>query len=478
KFMITLHKGGEGNYILYEKGAPEKLLEKSEEFYHQGKPRRLAKEERKKLMRIYEKLTSSGLRVLGVAIRDLRDLKGEEEILQQAILSEIKPEAGNGKEINWRQFDRNLIFVGFIALKDPLRPETKETIQICRQAGIRPVIITGDHALTARAIAKEVGIEAKAENIITGEFLEKIEDKKLEELVKKIDIYARVSPHHKLRIVKALQARGEVVAMTGDGINDSPALKAADIGVALGTGTDIAKETSDIVLLDNNFKTIVAAVLEGRIIFSNIRKVITYLISDSFCEVILIAGSVIAGAPLAILPTQILWINIVNDGLPNFSLAFEKGDKGMMTAKPVKKKEPIINKEMKTIIFAAGLIRDFFVLAIFYYLLKNNFDIGYIRTLVFAAVGVDSLMYIFSLRSLERPIWRLNPFSNLYLVGAVAVSLFLLLIAIYWPPLQSVLATSPLSANSWLLVVSTGLLSIIMIEIIKYYSVTARRAED
>jgi P-type Ca2+ transporter type 2C len=203
--------------------------------------------------------------------------------------------------------------------------------------------------------------------------------------------------------------------------------------------------------------------------------VITYLISDSFCEVILIAGSIIAGAPLAILPTQILWINIVNDGLPNFSLAFEKGDKGMMTKKPVKKEEPIINKEMKIIIFAAGLIRDFFVLGIFYYLLKNNFDLGYIRTLVFAAVGVDSLMYIFSLRSLERPIWRLNPFSNLYLVGAVAISLLLLLAAIYWPPLQSVLATSPLSINSWLLVVSTGLLSIAMIEIIKYYSV--RRAE-
>lgn len=183
-----------------------------------------------------------------------------------------------------------------------MRPEARETIKICRQAGIRPIIITGDHALTARAIAEEIGIKVRAEDIITGETLEKMDDKKLEELVKRIDIYARVSPHHKLRIVKALQARGEVVAMTGDGINDSPALKAADIGVALGTGTDIAKETSDIVLLDNNFKTIVSAVLEGRIIFSNIRKVITYLVSDCFSEVILIVGSIIAGVPLAILP--------------------------------------------------------------------------------------------------------------------------------------------------------------------------------
>ncbi|MFA4834242.1 MAG: HAD-IC family P-type ATPase [Patescibacteria group bacterium] len=453
KFMITLHKGEDGNYILYEKGAPEKLLEKSEEFYHQGQLHKLTKEEKGKLTRVYEKLTSSGLRVLGVATRDLVDLDGEV----------------NKEEKNWSGLDRNLTFVGFIALKDPLRPEAKETIKICRQAGIRPIIITGDHALTARAIAEEVGIKVKAEDIITGETLEKMDDKKLEELVKRIDIYARVSPHHKLRIVKALQARGEVVAMTGDGINDSPALKAADIGVALGTGTDIAKETSDIVLLDNNFKTIVAAVLEGRIIFSNIRKVITYLISDSFCEVILIVGSIMAGAPLAILPVQILWINIVNDGLPNFSLAFEKGDKGMMEEKPVKKKEPIINKEMKIIIFAAGLIRDLFILAIFYYLLRHSFDVDYIRTIVFAAVGVDSLMYIFSLRSFSRPIWRLNPFSNLYLIGAVVFSLFLLLLAIYWPPLQMVLSTVPLSLNSWLLVTSTGFLSIIMIEMIKRY---------
>ncbi|MDD5032292.1 MAG: HAD-IC family P-type ATPase [Patescibacteria group bacterium] len=452
KFMITLHKGREGNYILYEKGAPEKLLEKSEEFYHRGHLHKLTKEEREKLTRVYEKFTSSGLRVLGVAVRNLKDLDREAE-----------------KKRNWPALDQNLTFVGFIALKDPLRPEAKETIKICRQAGIRPIIITGDHAFTARAIAEELGIKVRAEDIITGEILEKIDDKKLEELVKRIDIYARVSPHHKLRIVKALQARGEVVAMTGDGINDSPALKAADIGVALGTGTDIAKETSDIVLLDNNFKTIVAAVLEGRIIFSNIRKVITYLISDSFCEVILIIGSIILGAPLAILPLQILWINIINDGFPNFTLAFERGDDGTMAAKPISKKEPIINKEMKAIIFAAGLVRDFFILAIFYYLLRHSFDLGYIRTIVFAAAGVDSLMYIFSLRSFKKPIWRLNPFSNLYLVGAVAFSLFLLIGAIYWPPLQKILATTPLSVNSWLLVISSGFLSIIMIEIIKHY---------
>jgi len=455
KFMITLHQKKEGGYVLYEKGAPEKLLEKSKDFYHKGKIFPIGEKEREKLKKTYESLTVKGLRVIGVAFREFKNLEW--------------PAAAEGK--NWGEIDKDLIFVGFLALKDPLRPEAKETIRICRQAGIRPIIITGDHGLTARAIAEEVGLETKGKEIITGEILDKIDDKKLRELVKKVDIFARVSPHHKLRIIKALQARGEVVAMTGDGINDSPALKAADIGIALGTGTDIAKETSDIVLLDNNFKTIVAAVREGRIIFSNIRKVITYLISDTFSSVVLIVGSIVAGAPLAILPAQILWINIVNDGFPNFALAFEKGDKGIMEEKPIKKEEPLINKEMKIIIFVVGLVRDFFILGIFFYLLNRDFDIDYIRTVIFAAVGINSLIYIFSLRSLKEPIWRLNPFSNPYLIGTVFISLLLLLATIYWPPLQLILSTTDLSLNSWLVILSTGFLTIGMIEIIKYYFV-------
>ncbi|MFH1822233.1 MAG: HAD-IC family P-type ATPase [Patescibacteria group bacterium] len=458
KFMITLHKK-KGNYILYEKGAPEKLLDKSTTYYHHGKVRKLEKVNREKLIASYEKLSNKGLRIIGVAKREFNP--------------ELWPDSQ--KEKDWSNIDKDLTFIGFIALKDPLRPEAKETISICRQAGIRPIIITGDHKLTARAIALEVGMNVKAENIITGEMLDKMDDKKIKELVKKIEIYARVSPHHKLRIIKALQERGEVVAMTGDGINDSPALKAADIGLSLGTGTDIAKETSDIILLDNNFKTIVAAIKQGRIIFSNIRKVITYLISDSFSEVILIVGSILFGLPLAILPAQILWVNIVNDGLPDFSLAFEKGDKDIMKKKPIKKNEPILNNEMKVIIFAAGIIRDIFIFTIFIYLLRYNFDITYIRSIIFAAIGIDSLFYIFSLRSLRTPVWRMNPFSNLYLVGAVLVSLFLLLIAIYWPPLQSVMSTTSLHLNSWLLIFSYGALSMMMIEIIKHYFVSREK---
>lgn len=452
KYMATLYKRKDG-YVVYEKGAPEKLLEKSLYFYHKGKLTKITPEEKKILIKTYENLTSQGLRVIGAAVREFDKME----------LVDV------GLEKNWRNIDKDLTFVGFIALKDPLRPEAKETIDICKRAGIRPIIITGDHKLTAKAIGREIGINVKSENIITGDILDNISDEKLKSLVKKIDIYARVSPHHKLRIVRALQSRGEVVAMTGDGINDSPALKAADIGISLGNGTDIAKETSDIVLLDNNFKTIVEAVKQGRIIFSNIRKVITYLVSDGFSEVILIIGSLVMGLPLAILPAQILWINIINDGFPNFSLAFEKGDKDIMKRKPILKKENIINSEMKAIIFIAGLVRDFFIFGIFLYLINNFYNIDYIRTVIFASVGASSLMYIFSLRSFSQPIWKMNPFDNLYLDVAISISFFLLVLSIYWSPLQAVMSTTALNLNGWMLVLSTGILNIILIELIKYF---------
>lgn len=464
KFMATIHKKKTGGYILYEKGAPEKLLDKSIKFYHKGKIYKITKNDKEKLNKTYENLTNKGLRVIGVAVREFP--------VVSFLDSQQKEERS---VVDWKLIDKDLTFIGFVALKDPLRKEAKNTIKICRQAGIRPIIITGDHKLTARAIALEIGFNIKSANIITGEDLEKIGDKKLENLVKKIDIYARVNPHHKLRIIKALQARGEVVAMTGDGINDAPALKAADIGVSLGTGTDIAKETSDIILLDNNFKTIVAAVRQGRIIFSNIRKVVTYLISDSFSEVILIVGAILLGLPLPLITAQILWINIVNDGLPDFSLAFEKGDKDIMRRKPIKKDEPIINKEMKIIIFGVGIVRDLFILGLFIWLFRFNEDITYIRTVFFAILGFKSLLGIFSLRDLRQPIWRLNPFSNLYLVGAVSISLFLLLIVIYWQPLQSILSTTSLGFKSWLLIISTGVFSVMMIEIAKYYFIIRRK---
>lgn len=453
KFMISLHQKKPSGYVLYEKGAPEKLLAKSDKYFHHSKLCPITEKDQKKLASVYEKLTSRGLRVIGLGLRELKTTElGPDQIADN---------------INWEAIDKNLTFLGFIAIKDPLRPEAAETIKISQEAGIRPIIITGDHKLTAQAIGNEVGLNTKEENILSGEDLDEISDDNLRQLVPKIDIYARVSPHHKLRIVQALRGRGEVVAMTGDGINDSPALKAADIGVSLGTGTDIAKETSDIVLLDNNFKTIVRAVEQGRVIFKNIRKVITYLISDSFSEMILIVGSILFSAPLAIMPAQILWINIVNDGLPDFSLAFERGDKKIMKQPPIKKNEPLINKEMKYIVFGAGIIRDLVVLALFYVLWQANTDIAYLRTLIFAILGVKSLMSIFSIRSLRRSIWQVDPMNNRYLLMAVSASFILLIFGIYWPPLQKILHTVNLDLAGWGLAMIIGLLSIVLIELVK-----------
>lgn len=452
KYMVSLHRKDKDRYIIYEKGAPEILMDKSVKYFHGGGIHKLDRQARTRLNKTYEELTGRGLRVIGLAIR---------EFTYHDVFEKNK--------VNWPEVDANLTFIGFLAIKDPLRPEAKETIHLCRQAGIKPVIITGDHKLTARAIASEIGLKVRDGNIVEGRDLDEISDEELSRVVRDIEIYARVSPHHKLRIVQALRGQGEVVAMTGDGINDSPALKAADIGISLGTGTDIAKETSDIVLMDNNFKTIVDAVEQGRVIFRNIRKVITYLISDSFSEIVLVVGSIMLNTPLAILPTQILWINIVNDGLPHFSIAFEKDHGAAMAEKPMAQKEPLLNREMKMIIFGVGLTRDILLFGIFYYLFLSGMNIDSLRTLMFATLGVKSLLSLFSLRSLRTPIWRINPFVNKYMLLAVLGSFSFLMAGVYWPPLQAILSTTAdLDREGWIIAVGMGLFSIVLIEYVKW----------
>lgn len=448
KYMITLHKRKKG-YVLYEKGAPERLIEKSDYFYHHGKRTKLSPKEKLKLNSSYKSLASKGLRVVGVAYREFDKLEWE-------------------KGDKWSSVDEGLTFIGFIALKDPLRVETKETFELCRRAGIRPVIITGDYHLTAKAIAFELGMEVSDEHILTGVELDKMDDEELIRHVERVDVYARVNPHHKLRIVKALKARGEVVAMTGDGINDSPALKAADIGIALGNGTDIAKETSDMVLLDNNFKTIVNAVKYGRMIFDNIRKIILYLIADAFSQIILIAGSIILGFPLALLPAQILWMNLVQNGFPAFALANEEEGDGIMDKKPLKKNEPIMNREMKMIIFIIGFLRDIFIFGVFAYMMRTSVDIEYARTFIFSALAICSLMNVFSFRLLNKQIWTSNPFSNKFLNIGVFINLSLILAAVYFGPLQAVLKTVPLGPYSWLAIIAIATTTNILIEFVKY----------
>ncbi|MFA5248516.1 MAG: HAD-IC family P-type ATPase [Patescibacteria group bacterium] len=452
KFMATLHSRSSG-YVLYEKGAPEIILAKCADFYSDGEQLALRNERRERILNNFKKFTTEGFRLMAMAFREI-----PESFLNK---DEAEPE--------WKKLDEKLCFVGLVVLKDPLRSDAGHSIAEARSAGLRPIIITGDHPLTAKAIALEIGLNADKENILTGEELDKIDDKELSRHVSKIDIYARVSPHHKLRIINAWRERGEVVAMVGDGINDAPALQAADIGIALGTGTDIAKEASDMVLLDNNFKAIVLAVEEGRRIFSNLRKVIVYLVSDSFAEIVLISGAIILSAPLPLLPVQILWLNIIQDGLPNFSLAFEKSTKSAMEKKPKGREVPLLSSKMKAIIFGVGIFIDVVIFIFFWQLFKQGSDITYLRTLMFAILGTKSLVSIFSLRSLSRPIWRLNLFSNGWLWAAVGFSSTFFLLALYWSPIQKLLAITNLPALDWLAVFAFAFANLILIEAVKIF---------
>ncbi|MBI4119813.1 MAG: HAD-IC family P-type ATPase, partial [Parcubacteria group bacterium] len=339
KFAAALHRKNENQNTLYVIGAPEEIIARSIDLDIDGRKEKLGTAEADKLVVKFETLTQKGLRVLACAHKDY-DSKTKYQNLAEELVKELS-------------------LVGFIALKDPLRQDAKESIAITKKAGIRTVIVTGDHKLTAKAIAEEVGIEAEDENIMEGKDLETISDDELKEKATHISIYARVSPRHKLRIVDALQANGEVVAMLGDGVNDAPALKSADIGVVVGSGTDVAKEVADLVLLDDNFKTVIKSIEQGRVSFENVRKVFVYLVADDFSELFLFLGSMAMGFPLPLLPAQILWINLVEDGFPDIALTTEQETKGVMDEKPRNPEEPILHRPLKlwmtAIFFISGL---------------------------------------------------------------------------------------------------------------------------
>lgn len=440
KFMATLNQTEIRNFI-YAKGAPEKILALSA----------LTAAKKKEIQKQYEHLTSLGLRVLAVAYKLEDKIKSSEEFTRENL--------------------SDLIFVGLVALKDPLRPEAKKAIALCQNAGIQPVIVTGDHKLTAMAIVQELGIEVSRENVLEGADLDKITDEELRELVKKIVIFARVEPKHKIRIVQALQANGEVVAMTGDGVNDAPALKKADIGVAVGSGTDVAKEVADLVLLDNNFGTIVEAVRRGRMTFNNIRKVILYLLTDSFSEMVIVAGSVILGLPLPILPAQILWIKLIEDAAPAMSLSFDEIDEDVMKEPPRKKTEPILNHKAKALIAFYAIVMDLILFGLFYYFWKTSGNLDYARTITFVGLGLASLFYIYAVRGLKLSIFKLNPFSNKFLMATTVVGALLFLVAIYAPFFNNILRTVPLGIKEWLVLGSYAMLGIVVYEVGKKFTI-------
>jgi len=453
KFVGAVIQKKNGKF-LYISGAPERVLDRSQFIELKGKKLKLTEKRLEAINEQLRKLTGAGLRIVASSYRRIKS----------ADLIAENPE----KEVH------NLIFAGFVTIKDPLRKDVKKAIRVCKQAGIRTIIVTGDHKLTARAVARELGFQIKEENILEGKELDELSDEKFKEILTKIKIYARVEPKHKTRIVEAWQEKGEVVAMTGDGINDAPALKKADIGIALGSGTEVAKETSDLVLLGDSFSVIVKAVEEGRLILDNIRKVITYLLSDSFTEVILIAFSILLDFPLPITAVQILWVNLIEDGLPDIALAFEPEEDDLMKMKPKGHKAPLLTREMKTIIFIIGLITDFLLLGIFLLFFRAGYNIEYIRTIIFAALTVDSLFYVFSCKSLRKNLWHINLFSNKLLLIALLVGILALVGAIYLPPLQGILKTVPLNLWDWSIIFGLGFIELFLIEAAKWYFITKK----
>lgn len=454
RYAATLHQLSHQDNILYMVGSPEKILAMSSYLDVDGGQKDLLLTNLKKLNKKCESLTRQGLRLMAVAYR-----KTKEQKIEPVMEEELK----------------GMVFVGFFALHDPIRKETKRAIQLCRQAGMKPIIVTGDHRLTGQAVAEKLGFKLKEGNILEGKDLVKMSDKEFEKKFKNIQLYARVEPAQKLRIVQAWQKRGEVVAMTGDGINDAPALKQADIGVALGSGTDVTKEVSDLVLLSDNFSIIVAAIEEGRAIIDNIRKVITYLLSDSFTEVILIGVSLLLGWPLPVLAAQILWVNLIEDGPLGICLAFEPKEKDVMKQRPQGQSIPLLTKEMKALIFIIGLITDILLLGLFFWLLKySGYEIPHIRSIIFAGLTIDSIFYIFSCKSLRRNLWHINPFSNKFLIGAWLFGFLMLLAALYFSPLQDLLRTVPLNSFDWQLILGLGLINIALIEATKWYFITKK----
>ncbi len=466
KYSSNVYRFDKNQDIIYALGAPEIILENSAYLEYGGKQKKLSKKMLGELTKKFEKLDKKGLRVLACGYKKTKKNLVPNQIKEISKQGKIPSKEEKG-EIFEEAFE-NMVFVGFIALRDPLREKVKEAIKTCKTAGMKPIIITGDHKLTAKAVAKELGFSVKDKNIIEGKDLKELSDKEFKDKLENFEIYARAEPKQKLRIVSAWQEKNKVVAMTGDGVNDAPALKKANIGVALGSGTDVAKQASDLILLTDSFSIIVAAIEEGRAIIDNIRKVITFLFADGFTEITLIALSILGKLPLPILPVQILWVNLVEGSLPAVSLGFEPKEKDVMNREPEDPNAPLLNSEMKVIIFIIGFITNFILFGLFLWILNKGLPIKEVRTIIFAALTIDSIFYIFSCKNLRKNIWQINIFSNRFLVFSWFFAVIMLLVGVYVPVFQVLLKTVPLNWLDWILVFAVGIINLFFIEATKY----------
>lgn len=445
KYSANVYEKEDGRILVCVMGAPEKVIDFSSEVDVDGKSFHISSDDSKKLFLRVDNLASKGLRILACAF------------------GEFSREEYEGCKGN---LDK-LKLVGFLAFKDPLRKEVAVSIADAKRAGIRPIIITGDHKNTAKAIMSELGMEVGDDEIMEGKNLDNFSDLELERIVEKVSIFARVIPEHKIRIVKALQRKGEVVAMVGDGVNDAPALKAADIGISVGSGTDIAKEVSDIVLTDSSFSVIIKAIEQGRLIKENIRRIVVYLLADDFSELFLFFGAVALGMPFPLYPVQILWINLVEDSFPDIALTTEKDTAGLMDQKPAAAGDPLLNSKYKKFMLAVFLVSGIAAFSVFYFTWKILGDLDRARTITFALVAFDSLVFAFIVRSFRQSFFSRHIFSNKILDGAIFISLVLLLIGLYFPPMQKILNVVSLSIFGWVIILGVSLAELVILEFFK-----------
>ena len=442
KLMSTIHKFN-GKYRVITKGAPDALIKRCVKYYKNGNVYNMNTSINNDILKFNEKMANEALRVLAVAYYDTSSIP---------------------KTIDSKNIEKDLVFVGLIGMIDPPRIGVKEAVTTCKRAGIKTVMITGDHILTAKAIAKNLGILNAGELAITGAELDTIDDKTFKKNIMKYSVFARVSPEHKVRIVKAFKSTGAVVAMTGDGVNDAPALKNADIGVAMGkNGTDVAKNASDMILTDDNFVTIVEAVKEGRHIYDNIKKAVHFLLATNIGEIVTIFVGLLLGLESPLLAIHLLWINLVTDSFPAIGLGMEAPDIHIMHKRP---------KNPKKGLFADGLWRKIFLegtmigmLTLLSFTLGSSLyslEIG--RTMAFISLSSLELIHSFNIRSEDSSIFEIGFFKNKYLIGAFALGMFLQIVVVTFPPIAKIFDVVPLTSKQWILTLFISVLPIVIIE--------------
>jgi Ca2+-transporting ATPase len=459
KLMSVVCKDRNGGNWLFSKGAPDIILNKCKTICFNNEIAVLSEKQKVEVLNNQENMAKNGLRVLGFAFRKLDSINPKNELNEQ-----------------------NLVFTGLVAMMDPPRPEVIDAVKKCKAAGIRTIMITGDHKFTAEAIAKDIGIISQKSNYIdinygiekngrwnllknnkyslTGSEIDVMTESEFDKAIKEVSVFARVSPRHKLAIVKALKKQNNIVAMTGDGVNDAPAIKEADIGVAMGKmGTDVTREAASMVLLDDNFATIVAAVEEGRGIYSNIRKFIRYMLSCNLGEVFTMSVGMISGLPLPLLPIQVLWVNLVTDGLPAVALGLEPAEEDIMNNPPRNAKEGIFSKGLIGLILIRGCIIGISTLAVFISILKLSGDLEKARTAAFITLCTTQLIHVFECKSEKKNILQIPIFSNKWLVFSVLFSIAMIIPVIYIPALNVIFSTCPMDLKDWMIILGITFIS-------------------